>query len=149
MRFENEEQREYSFTDCCASIERLIAKGLGSRGMFETYSQAIGIIAMHQHYDPERAEKILSYVKSVCKGQSSKTEDLGTQAGEDSLLTQTATAVGKVIGMLQVTHQRIFRLETDRFDVRDLTSEEFRELKSACANHLAHLISGIEKEPIE
>lgn len=63
MRYENEAQRAYSFTDCCESVERLIAKGRASRGMLELYSSAIGIIAMHQHYDPERAEKILAYVQ--------------------------------------------------------------------------------------
>ena len=145
MRFENDQQREYSFTYCCESIEKIIAKGYASRGMFETYSHAIGIIAMHQHFDPKRAEKILANVRDVCEGQGSRTDE----ADEDSLLTQTATAVGKVIETLQYTHQKVFRLEVDRFDVRDLTPEEFRELKSACANHLAHLISGIEKETIE
>lgn len=71
------------------------------------------------------------------------------QAAQDSLLTQTAIAVGKVIGMLQHTHQDIFLLQSDGFDVRNLAPTELRELKTACVNHLAHLIPGIEKEIIE
>ena len=63
MRYENEAQRGFGFTDCCESIEGLIEKGYASRGMLEGYSHAIGIIAMHQHYNPERAEKILMYVR--------------------------------------------------------------------------------------
>ena len=69
------------------------------------------------------------------------------QATEDSLLTRTALAVGKVIGMLQYAQEpNIFRLEVDPFNVQDLTPEQFRELKSCCVNHLSHLIPGIEKE---
>lgn len=66
------------------------------------------------------------------------------QATEDSLLTQTAIAVGKVIGQLEL--EAPTSLET--FDVRDLTPEQFRELKLACVNHLGPLIPGIEKEEI-
>lgn len=68
-----------------------------------------------------------------------------TQAQEtdkDALLTQIALAVGKVIGQLQLEHPT--SLET--FDVRDLTPEQFQELKFACMNHLSHLIPDIESE---
>lgn len=68
-----------------------------------------------------------------------------TEADQDSLLTQTAIAVGKAIGQLQLENPA--SLET--FDVRDLTPEQFQELKFACVNHLSHLIPGIEKETIE
>ena len=147
MRYENEEQRRYSFTGCCESIERLISKGRISRGMLEVYSSAIGIISMHQHYDPNRAERILAIVRGVCTGESVNLE-------ENSLLTETATAVGKVIGMLQYSPEtNIFRLLinqfNNQFNVKDLTPEEFRELKYACVNHLTPLIPGIEKEEIE
>ena len=64
------------------------------------------------------------------------------QADKDSLLTQTALAVGKVIGQLKLENPT--SLET--FDVRDLTPEQFQELKFACVNHLSHLIPDIEKE---
>ena len=67
------------------------------------------------------------------------------QAAEDSLLTQTAIAVGKVIGQLKLNRPDTF----DKFDVRDLTPERFQELKFACVNHLTHLIPGIEKESID
>ncbi len=66
------------------------------------------------------------------------------QAAEDSLLTQTAIAVGKVIGQLKLDRRDTF----DTFDVRDLTPTQFQELKFACVNHLSHLICGIEKESI-
>ena len=68
---------------------------------------------------------------------------------KDSLLTQTANAVGRVIGQLQVTHQKVFRLQVDRFDVRDLTPAEFRELKCACANHLSELLPDLAKESVD
>ncbi len=72
------------------------------------------------------------------------------QAETDSLLTQTAVSVGKVIAMLQYSpNPNIFRLEIHPFHVKDLTPEQFRELKSACVNHLSHLIPGIEKECLE
>ena len=67
------------------------------------------------------------------------------QAAQDSLLTQTAIAVGKVIEMLKLT----LPISLEKFDVRDLTPDQFRELKSACVNHLSHLIPGIEKEKID
>ena len=77
-----------------------------------------------------------------------------TEAAQDSLLTQTAIAVGKVIGMLQHSpNPNIFRLEVNQFNnqfnVKDLTPEQFQELKFACLNHLTHLIPGIEKESID
>ena len=64
------------------------------------------------------------------------------QAAEDSLLTQTATAVGKVIEQLQLECPTSY----EKFNVRDMTPERFQELKFACVNHLSHLIPGIEKE---
>lgn len=74
-----------------------------------------------------------------------------SQATQDSLLTQTAIAVGNVIAMLQDSpNTNIFGLEINRFqnhfDVKDLTPEELRHLKAACVNHLSHLIPGIETE---
>ena len=66
MRYENEEQRKFGFTDCCKSIELLFERGYTHLDMFEQYySHAIGIIAMHQHYDPERAKNILACVREV------------------------------------------------------------------------------------
>ena len=70
------------------------------------------------------------------------------QAAADTLLTQTATAVGKVIGQLLSMHDSLIFMD-GTFNVQDLTREEYRELKSACVNHLAHLIPGIEKETID
>ena len=67
------------------------------------------------------------------------------QAAEDSLLTQTAIAVGKVIEQLQLECPTSY----EKFDVRDLTPERFQELKFACVNHLSHLIPGIEKGRID
>ena len=64
------------------------------------------------------------------------------QAAENSLLTQTAIAVGKAIAQLRP-------VSFDTFDVRDLSPDELRDLKSACVNHLSHLIPGIEKESID
>ena len=63
------------------------------------------------------------------------------QAAENSLLTQTAIAVGKVIAQLRP-------ISFDTFDMRDLSPDELRDLKSACLNHLSHLIPGIEKESL-
>ena len=70
------------------------------------------------------------------------------QASEDTLLTQTATAVGKIIAQLHVSHHKLAFMD-DRFNVQDLTPEQFQELKAACVNHLSHLVPGIEKETIE
>ena len=67
------------------------------------------------------------------------------QAAENSLLTQTAIAVGKVIGQLELEHPISFA----KFDVRNLTPGQFQELKFACVNHLSHLIPGIEKEDVK
>ena len=64
------------------------------------------------------------------------------QATQDSLLTQTALAVGNVIGQLKLENP----VSLEKFDVRDLTPEQFQELKFACVNHLSHLIPDIEKE---
>ena len=60
------------------------------------------------------------------------------QAAENSLLTQTAIAVGKAIAQLRP-------VSFDTFDVRDLSPDELRDLKSACVNHLSHLIPGIRE----
>ena len=70
-----------------------------------------------------------------------------TEAAQDSLLTQTSIAVGNVIEQLKlvIVDPKTF----DKFDVQDLTPDQFRELKSACVNHLSHLIPGIEKEKID
>ena len=67
-----------------------------------------------------------------------------TQAAQDSLLTQTASAVGKVKMQLELVSPNSF----DTFDTRDLTPGQFQELKFACVNHLTHLIPGIEKESL-
>ena len=67
------------------------------------------------------------------------------QASQDSLLTQTAVAVGKVIGQMELENPT----SLEKFDVRDLTPEQFQELKFACVNHLSPLIPGIEKERID
>ncbi len=66
------------------------------------------------------------------------------QASQDSLLTQTAIAVGKAIGQLKLENPT----SSSKFDVRDLTPEQFQELKFACVNHLSHLIPGIENESV-
>ena len=58
----------------------------------------------------------------------------------DALLTETANAVGKVIGQLKLEHPTSLEM----FDVRDLTPEQFQELKSACANHLSPMIAAQE-----
>ena len=49
-------------------------------------------------------------------------------ADQDSLLTQTAIAVGKVIGQMELENPISF----DTFDIRDLSPDELRDLKSAC-----------------
>ena len=67
-----------------------------------------------------------------------------TQAVQDSLLTQTASAVGKVIMQLELVSPN----SLEKFDVRDLTPGQFQELRFACVNQLSHLIPGIEKESI-
>ena len=70
------------------------------------------------------------------------------QAAEASPLTQLATAVGHVIAQFHIYHKQPFN-KNEPFNVKDLTTEEFRELKSACVNHLTALFPGIEKETIE
>ena len=67
------------------------------------------------------------------------------QADKDSLLTQTALAVGNVIGQLKLENP----VSLEKFDVRDLSPEQFQELRFACVNHLSHLIPDIEKESID
>ena len=67
------------------------------------------------------------------------------ETAQDSLLTQTASAVGKVIMQLEL----VSPTSTDTFDPRHLTPGQFQELKFACLNHLTHLIPGIEKESID
>jgi hypothetical protein len=71
-------------------------------------------------------------------------EQKKAQAAEDSLLSQTAIAVAKVIGQLKLEDPISF----EKFDVRDLTPEQFQELKFACVNHLSHLIPDIGKERV-
>ena len=68
-----------------------------------------------------------------------------TQAAQDSLLAQTAIAVGKVIMQLELVSPN----SLEKFDVRDLTPGQFQELRFACVNHLSHLITGIEKESLD
>ena len=71
------------------------------------------------------------------------------ETAENSLLTQTAIAVGKAIAQLRP-------VSFDTFDVRDLSPDELRDLKSACSsiNHLKvasphDTLPGIEKESID
>ena len=87
-----------------------------------------------QEYEPVLPGKVKAHI-----------EKKKAQADKDSLLTQTALAVGNVIGQLKLENPT--SLET--FDVRDLTPEQFQELKFACVNHLSHLIPDIEKESID
>ena len=67
------------------------------------------------------------------------------QVAQDSLLTQTAIGIGKVIMQLELLSPN----SPNKFDVRHLTPGQFQELKFACVNHLSHLIPGIEKESID
>ena len=84
-----------------------------------------------QEYEPVLPGKVEAH---LAKKQAQETD-------QDSLLTQTAIAVGKVIAQLRP-------VSFDTFDMRDLSPDELRDLKSACLNHLSHLIPGIEKESI-
>ena len=84
-----------------------------------------------QEYSPVLPSKVQEHL-SKKKAQ---------ETAENSLLTQTAIAVGKAIAQLRP-------VSFDTFDVRDLSPDELRDLKSACLNHLSHLIPGIEKESI-
>ena len=85
-----------------------------------------------KEYEPVLPGKVKAH---LAKKQAQETD-------KNSLLTQTALAVGKIIGQLKLENPT--SLET--FDVRDLTPEQFQELKFACVNHLSHLIPDIEKE---
>ena len=85
-----------------------------------------------EEYEPVLPGKVKAH---LAKKQAQETD-------KNSLLTQTALAVGKIIGQLKLEDPT--SLET--FDVRDLTPEQFQELKFACVNHLSHLIPDIEKE---
>ena len=85
-----------------------------------------------QEYEPVLPGKVEAH---LAKKKAQKTD-------QDSLLTQTAIAVGKVIAQLRP-------VSFDTFDMRDLSPDELRDLKSACLNHLSHLIPGIEKESID
>ena len=88
-----------------------------------------------QEYSPVLPSKVQEHLS---KKKAQETD-------QDSLLTQTAIAVGKVIGQLELEHPISFA----KFDVRNLTPGQFQELKFACVNHLSHLIPGIEKESID
>ena len=66
------------------------------------------------------------------------------ETDQDSLLAQTAIAVGKVIMQLELVSPN----SLDKFDPRHLTPGQFQELRFACVNQLSHLIPGIEKESI-
>ena len=85
-----------------------------------------------EEYEPVLPGKVEAHI-------AKKKEQETTQ---DSLLTQTALAVGNVIGQLKLENPT----SLEKFDVRDLTPEQFQELKFACVNHLSHLIPDIEKE---
>ena len=88
-----------------------------------------------QEYEPVLPGKVEAH---LAKKQAQKTD-------QDSLLTQTAIAVGKVIGQLKLENPT----SLEKFDVRNLTPDQFRELESACVNHLSHFIPGIEKEGVK
>ena len=89
-------------------------------------------MGLPKEYEPVLPGKVKAHIE---KKKAQETD-------KDSLLTQTALAVGNVIGQLKLENPT--SLET--FDVRDLTPEQFQELKFACVNHLSHLIPDIEKE---
>ena len=92
-------------------------------------------MGLPKEYEPVLPGKVKAHIE---KKQAQETD-------KDSLLTQTALAVGNVIGQLKLENPT--SLET--FDVRDLTPEQFQELKFACVNHLSHLIPDMEKERID
>ncbi|MDE0401501.1 MAG: hypothetical protein OXL96_27200 [Candidatus Poribacteria bacterium] len=83
-------------------------------------------------YEPVLPRKVKAHI------EKKKAQD----TDKNALLTQIALAVGNVIGQLKLENPT--SLET--FDVRDLSPEQFQELKFACMNHLSHLIPDIEKE---
>ena len=85
-----------------------------------------------KEYEPVLPGKVEAHI-------AKKKEQETTQ---DSLLTQTALAVGNIIGQLKLENP----VSLEKFDVRDLTPEQFQELKFACVNHLSHLIPDIESE---
>lgn len=91
-------------------------------------------MGLPEEYEPVLPGKVETH---IAKKQAQETD-------KDALLTQTALAVGKVIGQLKLENPT--SLET--FDVRDLTPEQFQELTFACVNHLSHLIPDIEKETL-
>ena len=92
-------------------------------------------MGLPKEYEPVLPGKVKAHIE---KKKAQETD-------KDSLLTQTALAVGNVIGQLKLENPT--SLET--FDVRDLTPEQFQELKFACVNHLSHLIPDMEKERID
>lgn len=94
-----------------------------------------------QEYEPVLPGKVKAHIEAQ-----------KARAAEDSLLTQTAKAVARVIGQLRYaedTSSFIRILVDKKFNVDDLTTEELREIKCACVNHLTDLIPGIEKETID
>ena len=88
-----------------------------------------------QEYEPVLPGKVQEH---LAKKKAQETD-------QDSLLAQTAIAVGKVIMQLELVSPN----SPNKFDVRHLTPGQFQELKFACVNHLSHLIPGIEKESID
>ena len=88
-----------------------------------------------QEYEPVLPGKVQEH---LAKKKAQETD-------QDSLLTQTAIGIGKVIMQLELLSPN----SPNKFDVRHLTPGQFQELKFACVNHLTHLIPGIEKESID
>ena len=94
-----------------------------------------------QEYEPVLPGKVKAHI-----------EKQQARAAEDSLLTQTAKAVASVMGQLRYaedTSSFIRILVDKKFNVNELTTEELREIKCACVNHLTELIPGIEKETLD
>ena len=112
-----------------------------------------------QEYEPVLPGKVEAH---LAKKKAQETD-------QDSLLTQTAIAVGKVIMQLELVNRdrrremslhpqfnsnsrvnHLFHLtRLISLLALDLSPDELRDLKSACLNHLSHLIPGIEKESID
>ena len=67
------------------------------------------------------------------------------ETDQDSLLTQTAIGIGKVIMQLELLSPN----SPNKFDVRHLTPGQFQELNLLVSITSAHLIPGIEKESID
>ena len=84
-----------------------------------------------QEYEPVLPSKVEAH---LAKKKAQETD-------QDSLLTQTAIAVGKVIMQLELVSPN----SLDTFDPRHLTPGQFQELKFACVNHLSHLIPASRK----